>query len=311
MVMLFRHCVPLAFQLTLVACLSGSATAKVWRGIIPLQSTRADVERLLGQPTLDKNVLGQPLLNETFYDTEDGRARIEYSTGHPCEEGVPGLGNIPKDTVTQISLYFKSFAPLSSILVSGKHYTRIRETDNPTVYYVDVEEGVSYTEQDGYVMGVSYSGAAADEKRFSCGEAKYAAPIPKDVDPDATRFEQYPLDRYGRIPFEDAQARLDNFVIQLFEMNKTKPEYRGFILVYAGSRAHENEAQLIVRCTKDYLVKVREAPEESIVAVDAGHREEFGVELYIYPIKAYPPRLLPTVSPRKVTTVKGAWEPCH
>ena len=46
--------------------------AKEWRGIVPLKSTRADVERLLGKP----NGLGR-------YEFDNERAYIDYAKG--CE----------------------------------------------------------------------------------------------------------------------------------------------------------------------------------------------------------------------------------
>jgi len=86
-----------AITLTFLGCLVLTpqiCAGKTWRGITPLISTRLVVERILGKPVLDKNV----------YDTPEGRAIIHYSDGKACEEGLPGLGNIPRDTVVEISL---------------------------------------------------------------------------------------------------------------------------------------------------------------------------------------------------------------
>jgi hypothetical protein len=278
--------------------LPGDATAKPWHGIVPLHSTRADVERILGKPVVDRDV----------YDAPDGRAIISYSKGLPCEEGVPGLGNIPGDTVVEIYLSLTRFEKLSDRLAPGREYTQIQAVHTPTLYYVDRQEGVRYTVQDGMVVSISYGGSTEDEKKFSCGEYKYAAPLPEN--PDPRRIEQYPYDSYGKIRFEDAKARLDNFVIQLLQSNEKSRDYRGFIIVYAGRSAHAHEAQTVANCSKNYLVKVRQADPETIVAVDGGYQDKFTVELYIYPIKAYPPMLLPTVSPKKVHIVKGRCKSC-
>lgn len=275
-----------------------AASAKSWMGITPLHSTRVDVERILGKPVFDQNV----------YDAPDGRAIVSYSSGAACEEGVPGLGNVPRDTVTEIRLSLAKPIKLSDLLIANRQYVQIQAVHTPHVYYVDQIEGVRYTAEHGFVESIEYSGSVLDEKRFSCGEPKYAAPVP--ANPKAIRIEQYPLDSYGKIRFEDARARLDNFVIQLFQENEKKRNYRGFILVYAGKSAHVREARMLASCSKNYLVNVRHADRETIVAVDAGYREEFEVELYIYPIDAYPPMLLPTVSPSKVNILKGAFSPC-
>src|SRR5207253_8065762 len=92
-------CVLLFFGQTL-------SQAKPWRGIVPLESTRADVERILGPPVMDRNV----------YDAPDGRAIITYSDGSPCEVGLPGLGNIPKDAVIDIYLTLSHPIELSQLL---------------------------------------------------------------------------------------------------------------------------------------------------------------------------------------------------
>ena len=63
-------------------------------------------------------------------------------------------------------------------------------------------------------------------------------------------------------------------------------------------------------CSKDYLVSVRKADPEIVIATDGGYRDELTVELYIMPNDAYPPMLMPTVSPKKVEILPGAVIPC-
>jgi len=41
------------FATWIILTMSNNCDAKAWRGIVPLKSTRADVERLLGTPTVD------------------------------------------------------------------------------------------------------------------------------------------------------------------------------------------------------------------------------------------------------------------
>ena len=64
-------------------------------------------------------------------------------------------------------------------------------------------------------------------------------------------------------------------------------------------------------CSKNYLIKVREADPDTIIAVDGGYQDEFRVELYILPKNAYPPLLMPTVSPKKVKILDGNVAPCR
>src|SRR5258705_2334459 len=73
------------------------ANAKEWRKIVPLQSTRADVERLLGPAEQPYGV---------DYELKDGVISIVYSTG-PCEKGSPGGWNVPEGVVISFSFSAK------------------------------------------------------------------------------------------------------------------------------------------------------------------------------------------------------------
>lgn len=264
---------------------------------MPLHSTRADVEKLLGPPNDE----------DSGYDLENERAMITYGA-HRCEEDLPGGWNVPLNTVIEIRVSSDKDVTMADLPVHWNDLEKIYAVHTQQIDYLDAEEGIRYTTVDGLVRAITYIGSAEDEQKFSCGPYKYAAPVPEGA--KLNRFEQYPFDSYGKIPFEDAKARLDNFVAQLLETKKAKPNSRGFILVYAGQSAHDAEAKTIAECAKSYLVKVRGADPDSIVAVDGGYQNEFKVELYIMPNDAYPPMLKPTVSPKRVQILEGEFSPC-
>ena len=273
-----------------------AANAKAWRGIVPLHSTRADVERLLGPSNIE----------DSGYDTRGEQVRISYSS-QGCQEGLPAGWKVTANTVVSISVSSKNEIKLAGVLVPGKNYDQIYGVHTPHVDYVDVLEGVRYSTLDGSVQTVTYFGSEADDKKLRCGEYKYAAPVPAGA---KNKFEQIPYDSYGRIPFEDAEARLDNFMVKLENLNEGKPHYRGFIIVYAGRSAYTAESSKMAACSKDYLVSVRKADPEIVIATDGGYRDELTVELYIMPNDAYPPMLMPTVSPKKVEILPSAVIPC-
>src|SRR5205807_5945212 len=114
--MKLRPCILIGL-LTLANILTSGrvASAKSWMGITPLHSTRADVERRLGRPIFDQNV----------YDAPDGRAIVTYASGVACEEGLSGLVNIPKDTVTEIYVTLANSLKLSEVLIADKQYVQI------------------------------------------------------------------------------------------------------------------------------------------------------------------------------------------
>lgn len=77
------------FLLLVILTKSHCANGQDWRQIVPLKSTRADVERLLG-PTKE--------LYFAVYQLKPGSLFIEYSSG-PCSPERKGGWNVPRDVV--------------------------------------------------------------------------------------------------------------------------------------------------------------------------------------------------------------------
>jgi hypothetical protein len=283
----------------LVLFLPQEADGKAWRGIVPLHSTRADVERLWGPANAD----------DSSYEIDGGRVLFVYSS-QGCQEGLPGGWNIAVNTVISISVSSTKQIKLADVLVAGKNFDQIYRVHTPQlVDYVDTQEGVryAYVTIDDSVQSTTYFGSETDDKKLRCGVYKYAAPVPAEA---KNKFEQVPYDSFGKIPFEDVEARLDNFAAELQNLNQGKPHYRGFIIVYAGRSARAGEAGTTAECSRNYLVSMRKFDPDTIIATDGGYRDEFQVELYIIPNDAYPPLLMPTVSPKKVEILPGAAAPC-
>jgi hypothetical protein len=243
----------------------------------------------------------------SVYDLPEERAIIHFSSGEPCEEGLPEGWKVPKDTVTEIFIMPGRLPKLSEVLTPGKEYRQSRAAHTPTLYYVDSEEGLTFTVAHGFVQSISY-GPSAKDSGLSCGEYKYAAPVPAGA--KLNSVEHYPFDRFGNIRFYDAQARLDNFVIQLFALKEKEPQWRGYIVVYAGRRSYIGEAQYKANCFKNYLVRVRKMDPASLFAADGGFREEMEVNLYLSRSDYYPPLLTPSVSPKKVKLIRRRLRTC-
>src|SRR5260370_771459 len=81
----------------LILSMMSASHAKEWRGIAPLHSTRADVERLFGPP---KDDLDGILVS---YYLADVIVNIQYAANPRCMEEWPyDSWNVPKPTVTFI-----------------------------------------------------------------------------------------------------------------------------------------------------------------------------------------------------------------
>ena len=146
--------------LLLLMFLVPTVGAKEWRGITPLKSTRADVERLLGKP----NQLGR-------YEIQNERVSITYSEG-PCNGAFGSLAKdnceclVAKDTVLKIAVTFDSSVKVSKLRINKKRYERtaVEPAYQPTATYADFTVGVVYTIRDSedVVTNIDYLPSAKD-----------------------------------------------------------------------------------------------------------------------------------------------------
>jgi hypothetical protein len=277
-----------------------STYAKSWRGIEPLHSTRADVERLFGPP-VDK------MAGLWIYDFPEERAFIRFSSGEPCEEGLPGGLKLPKDIVVYINTSPTIQKKMEEVLTPGKEYEQFQDPHTGSIHYLDSDEGIEFIVLGGLVQEIRYYGPK--EQDYQCAEYKYAAPIKPDLK-RPPRIAQMPFESFGNIRSDEAHARLDNYVIQLFDLKEKDPTWRGYIIVYAGRRSYRGEAQFKANCYKNYLVRVRKMDPASLFAVDGGFRDEFEVDLLYGRADEYPPILLPTVSPKKAQVIDRRLKSC-
>lgn len=261
-----------------------------WRGLVPLQSTAADVEHTLGPP----NRADSP--TRLVYELEDELAFIYLSTG-TCERGGPDALNVPANVVVKILV-----APLKKSLLSAASGGRVASPPDRKEVAEGIKDHVLYYFEDdsrivetfkGDIRSITYQPAREGNRHLRC----YASL--KEY------YEAQPpgcwgrLDEYGNIRFEDEQARLDNFAIALLN----EPGTHGYITGYGGRRGRAGEALRRVERAKNYLVKERDIDPRRIIVIDGGHREELTVELNIIPLGAFGPYPTPTVDPSEVEII--------
>lgn len=118
-----------------------------WRQIRPLRSTRADVERLLGQS------------KEAYfadYSLEEGNLFIEYSSGL-CTPERKGGWNVAKDVVVKLSFSPKHKRRIAQLKLDPKKFRKVIDDHVGGVFfYVNDDEGITYEVQRGKVDVVSY-----------------------------------------------------------------------------------------------------------------------------------------------------------
>ena len=130
------------------------ANAEGWRGLTPLQSKRADVERLLGPP--EKGSLN-------LYSTVNETVRVLYGDG-PCPHGW----DVPEGTVISFSVFLKNPPKTETLALEGTKYVKRRDLHLENIYYyVNEEAGVNYTVDvsRGVATSIEYYPSARDSYR--------------------------------------------------------------------------------------------------------------------------------------------------
>ncbi len=149
------------FLILLCAFLPQTASSKDWRGIVPLKSTRAEVEKRFGKPD-----------ERGGYDLKDERVSFNYGEG-PCRGIYLTLGEdnckclADDDAVMSISVEPTGTRKISDLKLDMKKFKRTAITPFPQTFeYDNPEEGIVYTvdEEKNEIQDITYYPSVADCK---------------------------------------------------------------------------------------------------------------------------------------------------
>jgi hypothetical protein len=144
--------------------LASTSRERGWRGIVPLQSKRNEVEKLLGPPS-------KTLPGAALYRTTEGTVRISYSEGTPCGT-KDSHWRVPADTVIVVDVTLSPGHLLSKLNLDEAKYTKKsgghRSED---VYYVNEEKGEVLRVFNDEVMDIHY-GPTSSDKDLKCPLSK-------------------------------------------------------------------------------------------------------------------------------------------
>lgn len=146
------------------------SSGKGWRGITPLHSTRADVERLLGPPEEPekKHVSVHKLENEVV--------SIIYAAGPPCGKGMESGWQVPAGTVVDITVAPRTAMQLSDLKLDESKYKRMNGGHLiDVVYYIDKEEGIKIEVIKDEVASITYF-PAEEDNHLHCPNSQQKPP---------------------------------------------------------------------------------------------------------------------------------------
>jgi hypothetical protein len=156
---------------------AGLSYAKEWHGIVPLHSTREDVERRLGPPDDPVNLLA------SVYKTKDEVVFVLYATGPPCGTDGPSAWRVPRGTVLSITTHPKIELRFSELHIDVSKY---KITDGGHVpgyaYYTDEKEGLKFEVTQNLVMSTTYFASAKDEYLRCCLRKQEEQLVPVTLD---------------------------------------------------------------------------------------------------------------------------------
>jgi hypothetical protein len=231
---------------------------KEWRAIVPLRSTREDVERILGTPQRRAEW-------RSYYSLPTEIVVVHFQVG-TCDGDRFGLKwNVPPGTVVSIGVIPKGLHSKEEYLSPNNFAGH----DNGAGFerYTNAAEGLSVETHKKLVTLVEYYPEASKEL-LQCPQLEKCC-----VD-FSTAF-----DEYSSISFEDEKARLDNFLIHLNEVSG-----RGVITVVGPSKRARDQLMKRAARAKAFLVRERRLEQERLLLVDAGYRAESATNLSMYSI---------------------------
>jgi hypothetical protein len=133
-----------------------------WKGIVPLRSTRADVELLLGTPASSCRDL-------CTYETKNEIVIARYS-GEPCDEKKGNRWQVPPDTVIELTVNLAEAPKLADLRVNLKKF---KKTIDPELHgyhnYSNQDMGLSYSVSDhGRVFSIDYFVNRKNDNALRC-----------------------------------------------------------------------------------------------------------------------------------------------
>jgi hypothetical protein len=272
--------------LFLVLTLAATGEAKEWRDIVPLRSTRKDVDRLLGAPT-------RQTPSDAHYDVKDGGVFVTFSEGD-CNKWPTGY-DVPAGTVESLYFYPVKDVPLSELKLDKGRFREFLDVHYRILHFIDDAAGFSIValEHDKKVREFVYY-PPAKEEHLQCYQNIKGVPKGRPRAGQDSLFSYFEYSSTG-----EENKRLDAFAQALLRDANTE----GYIIGYAGQRAYRGESKERAERAKKYVVDKYGIRSERVWAVDGGHNKYRSAELYIEPLGGPVPPPDPDIRPSSVQII--------
>lgn len=259
---------------TFPAVFSAQSRQRGWAGIVPLHSTRADVEAKLGKSSD---------ACQCRYRNPNEIIAIDYAKG-PCN-GAPHGWKVSAGTVLQITVHPTTQLSLAQLGVNNHEYARSESLGEPVVHYTNLQLGIKYSVSDGTVKSIAYIPSRKDLGLRCVGFPPYEGGV----------REYQPYTAFSA-KAQMIEERLGEFAAQLADNDRLK----GFIIAYAGKVARRGEAKLMAAKAKRGLTSRLGLPAGRIKVIDGGFRDTAEYELFLLPPEIPSPAPTPTLSSNQV-----------
>ena len=138
-------------------------SSKEWRGLSPLNSTRADVERLLGRPetNFDNKLIIYYLPEQVVWFGFRGNPK--------CKQKSKSITwDVPTETITTIRLTLRRPVPVAEVGIDLTKLTKKKgDFDRDDHFYYSSADGFSFEVAGKYIMGYIYE-PGSDRKDLRC-----------------------------------------------------------------------------------------------------------------------------------------------
>lgn len=252
------------FCILLFTCSSsGQLNTNIRNEIVPLHSTRSDVEKIA---TLVGNIG-----SNYEYETKNEIFSVYYA----LERCVWHGWNVKPDTVVSYTVYPKK--PVEFDVVKKNLGQLIKTSDDTGIaYFTEVIGGVEYQVDEtlNLIRSITYTPSENDSNLRCKGFPKY--------NPAADGYEKY--DSYN---IEKPSAWDIGLVGGLLGVVGRSIGFKGYIFVY-GKRGEKVTTQKLKRKIENFAYKIYKSNPQNLKVVFGGFRDKIEIELYLLPSK-YPP----------------------